>query len=149
MTGVQTCALPISAALGVNVSLYPKLNYDPVKDFVPVALFATSPNLLLVHPSYPAKTVREFIAVAKKKGTRLNFSSSGSGSTQHLSGEMLKLVLGADMTHIPYKGSSGARTDIVGGQVDVMFDAETTMAEFARNGQVRMLGSTEIGRAHV
>ncbi|MEI7681735.1 MAG: tripartite tricarboxylate transporter substrate-binding protein [Betaproteobacteria bacterium] len=90
-----------SAAHSVNVSLYPKLNYDPVKDFVPVAMFATSPNLLLVHPSYPAKTVREFIAVAKKSPGKLNFSSSGSGSTQHLSGEMLKLMLGVEMTHIP------------------------------------------------
>jgi tripartite-type tricarboxylate transporter receptor subunit TctC len=91
-----------SAALGVNVSLYPKLNYDPVKDLVPSAVFATSPNLLLVHPSFPARNAREFIAVAKKNPGKLNFSSSGSGSTQHLSGEMLKLMLGVDMTHIPY-----------------------------------------------
>src|SRR5689334_17630868 len=95
-----------SAALGINVSLYPKLNYDPVKDFIPVAVFATSPNLLLVHPSFPARSVKEFIAVAKRPGTKLNFSSSGSGSSQHLSGEMLKIQLGADITHVPYKGSA-------------------------------------------
>src|SRR5512146_2729712 len=93
-----------SAALGVNVSLYPKLNYDPVKDFAPVAVFATSANLLLVHPSLPVRNVKEFIAFVKKNPGKLNFSSSGSGSTQHLSGEMLKLMIKGDFTHIPYKG---------------------------------------------
>src|SRR5450759_4337489 len=90
-----------SAALGINVSLYPKLNYDPIKSFAPVAVFATSPNLLLVHPTFPARNVKEFIAVAKKNPGKLNFSSSGSGSSQHLSGELLKLQIGVDMTHIP------------------------------------------------
>ncbi|MEK7878175.1 MAG: tripartite tricarboxylate transporter substrate-binding protein, partial [Pseudomonadota bacterium] len=80
-----------SAALGINVSLYSKINYDPVNDFAPVAVFATSPNLLVVHPSFPARSVKEFVAVAKKNPGKLNFSSSGSGSTQHLSGELLKL----------------------------------------------------------
>ena len=91
-----------SAALGVNISLYPKLNYHPVRDFVPIAVFSTSPNLLLVHPSYPAKTLKEFVAVAKRSRTGLNFSSSGSGSAQHLTGEMLKIYVGAPMTHVPY-----------------------------------------------
>ena len=99
-----------SAALGVNVSLYPKLNYDPVKDFAPVAVFATSPNLLLVNPTFPAKTVTEFFAVAKKNPGKFNFSSSGSGSTQHLSGELLKLMIKTDMTHVPYKGTAPSLT---------------------------------------
>ena len=110
-----------SAALGVNVSLYPKLNYDPVKDFVPIAVFATSANLLLVHPSLPAKTVREFIAVVKKNPGKMNYSSSGSGSTQHLSGEMLKLMIKGDFTHIPYKGTGPALVALASGEVEFSF----------------------------
>ncbi|MFN7087736.1 MAG: Bug family tripartite tricarboxylate transporter substrate binding protein [Burkholderiales bacterium] len=110
-----------SAALGVNVSLYPKLNYDPVKDFVPVAVFATSANLLLVHPSLPAKNVKEFIAVVKKNPGKMNFSSSGSGSTQHLSGELLKLMIKGDFTHIPYKGTGPSLIALVSGEVDFSF----------------------------
>lgn len=110
-----------SAALGVNVSLYPKLNYDPVKDFVPIAVFATSANLLLTHPSLPAKTVREFIAVVKKNPGKMNYSSSGSGSTQHLSGEMLKLMIKGDFTHIPYKGTGPALVALASGEVEFSF----------------------------
>ncbi len=110
-----------SAALGVNVSLYPKLNYDPVKDFAPVAVFATSANLLLVHPSLPARNVKEFIAVIKKNPGKLNYSSSGSGSTQHLSGEMLKLMIKGDFTHIPYKGTGPSLIALVSGEVEFSF----------------------------
>lgn len=110
-----------SAALGVNASLYPKLNYDPVKDFVPIAVFATSANLLVAHPSLPAKTVKEFIAVVKKNPGKLNFSSSGSGSTQHLSGEMLKLMIKGDFTHIPYKGTGPSLTALISGEVEFSF----------------------------
>jgi tripartite-type tricarboxylate transporter receptor subunit TctC len=136
-----------SAALGVNVSLYPKLNYDPVKDFTPVAVFATSPNLLLVHPSYPAKTVREFIAVAKKNPGKLNFSSSGSGSTQHLSGEMLKLMLGVDMTHIPYKGSAPSMTALASGEVDFSFNNIPASQPLMTPGRIRALGITSAKRS--
>ena len=110
-----------SAALGVNVSLYPKLNYDPVKDFAPVAVFATSANLLLVHPSLPVRSVKEFIAFVKKNPGKLNFSSSGSGSTQHLSGEMLKLMIKGDFTHIPYKGTGPSLVALASGEVDFSF----------------------------
>ena len=137
----------VSAALAVNVSLYPKLNYDPVKDLVPVAIFATSPNLLLVHPSFPAKTVKEFIAVAKKKGTHLNFSSSGSGSTQHLSGEMLKLMLGADMTHIPYKGSAPSMTALASGEVDFSFNNIPASQPLMAPGRIRALAITSAKRS--
>ena len=136
-----------SAAHGVNVSLYPKLNYDPVKDFVPVALFATSPNLLLVHPSYPAKTVREFIAVAKKSPGKLNFSSSGSGSTQHLSGEMLKLMLGVEMTHIPYKGSAPSMTALASGEVDFSFNNIPASQPLMIPGRIRAIGITSAKRS--
>lgn len=110
-----------SAALGVNVSLYPKLNYDPVKDFVPIAVFASSANLLVVHPSLPAKTVKEFIAIVRKNPGKMNFSSSGSGSTQHLSGEMLKLMIKGDFTHIPYKGTGPSLIALASGEVEFSF----------------------------
>ena len=93
-----------SAAHGINVSLYTKINYDPIKDFAPVAVFATSPNLLLVHPSFPAKTIKECISVARKNPGRLNYSSSGVGSSQHLSGEMMKVMIGSDMTRVAVQG---------------------------------------------
>ena len=110
-----------SAALGVNVSLYPKLNYDPVKDFVPIAVFASSANLLVVHPSLPAKNIKEFIAVIRRNPGKMNFSSSGSGSTQHLSGEMLKLMIKGDFTHIPYKGTGPSLTALASGEVEFSF----------------------------
>ncbi|MEO7726516.1 MAG: tripartite tricarboxylate transporter substrate binding protein [Burkholderiales bacterium] len=128
-----------SAALGINVSLYPKLNYDPVKDFIPVAVFATSPNLLLVHPSFPARNVREFIAVAKKNPGKLNFSSSGSGSSQHLAGEMLKIEIGVDMTHIPYKGSAPSMTALASGEVDFSFNNIPSAQPLMIPGRVRAL----------
>jgi tripartite-type tricarboxylate transporter receptor subunit TctC len=136
-----------SAALGINVSLYPKLNYDPVKDFAPVAVFATSPNLLLVHPSFPARSVREFIAVAKKNPGKLNFSSSGSGSSQHLSGEMLKIRLGVDMTHVPYKGSAPSMTALASGEVDFSFNNIPSAQPLLTPGRIRALGITSDKRS--
>ncbi len=136
-----------SAALGVNVSLYPKLGYDPVRDLTPSAVFATSPNLLLVHPSFPAKTAREFIAVAKQNPGKLNFSSSGSGSTQHLSGEMLKLMLGVDMTHIPYKGSAPSMTALASGEVDFSFNNIPASQPLMTPGRIRAIGITSAKRS--
>jgi len=136
-----------SAALGVNVSLYPKLNYDPVKDFAPVAVFATSPNLLLVHPSFPAKNVKEFIAVAKKNPKKLNFSSSGSGSTQHLSGELLNLMISVNMTHIPYKGSAPSMTALASGEVDFSFNNIPASQPLMTPGRIRALAITSAKRS--
>jgi tripartite-type tricarboxylate transporter receptor subunit TctC len=136
-----------SAALGINVSLYPKLNYDPVKDFAPIAVFANSPNLLLVHPSFPAKNGREFIAVAKKHPGKLNFSSSGSGSSQHLSGEMLKIQIGVDMTHIPYKGSAPSMTALASGEVDFAFNNIPSAQPLMTPGRVRALAITSEKRS--
>ena len=136
-----------SAALGINVSLYPKLNYDPIKSFAPVAVFATSPNLLLVHPSFPARNVREFIAVAKKNPGKLNFSSSGSGSSQHLSGELLKLQIGVDMTHIPYKGSAPSMTALASGEVDFSFNNIPSAQPLMIPGRIRALAITSAKRS--
>jgi tripartite-type tricarboxylate transporter receptor subunit TctC len=139
--------LMMSNTQTVNESLIPKKPFTLMKDFVGIAPVNYSNLLLVVHPSVPAKNVSELIALAKSKPGKLNFASSGNGTPYHMAGELFKYMAGVDMTHVPYKGSSGARTDIVGGQVDVMFDAETTMAEFARNGQVRMLGATGLTRS--
>jgi tripartite-type tricarboxylate transporter receptor subunit TctC len=136
-----------SAALGINVSLYPKLNYDPIKSFAPVAVFATSPNLLLVHPTFPARNVKEFIAVAKKNPGKLNFSSSGSGSSQHLSGELLKLQIGVDMTHIPYKGSAPSMTALASGEVDFSFNNIPASQPLMTPGKVRALAITSAKRS--
>jgi len=136
-----------SAALGVNVSLYPKLNYDPVKDFAPVAVFATSPNLLLVNPSFPAKNVVEFLAAVKKNPGKFNFSSSGSGSTQHLSGELLKLVTNTDMTHVPYKGTAPSLTGLASGEVDFSFSNIPAAQPLMGPGRIRALAITSAKRS--
>jgi tripartite-type tricarboxylate transporter receptor subunit TctC len=136
-----------SAAHGINVSLYSKISYDPVKDFAPIAVFATSPNLLLVHPSFPAKSVKEFISVARKNPGRLNYSSSGVGSSQHLSGEMLKVMIGVDMTHIPYKGSAPSLAGLASGEVDFAFNNIPSAQPLMTPGRVRALGITSAKRS--
>ncbi len=134
-----------SAALGVNISLYPKLNYHPVKDFAPVAVFANSPNLLLVNPKFPAKNIAEFLAYAKKNP--LNFSSSGSGSTQHLSGELLKLMMKTDMTHVPYKGTSPSLTGLASGEVDFSFSNIPAAQPLMASGRIRAIAITSSKRS--
>ena len=136
-----------SAAHGINISLYAKLSYDPVKDFAPIAVFATSPNLLLVHPSFPARSVKEFISVARKNPGRLNFSSSGVGSSQHLSGEMLKVMIGVDMTHVPYKGSAPSLAGLASGEVDFAFNNIPSAQPLMAPGRVRALGVTSAKRS--
>ncbi len=131
----------------VNESLIPNKPYGLMKDFVGIAPVNSSALLLVTHPSVPVKNVAELIALAKSRPGKLNYASSGNGTPYHMAGELFKFMAGIDMTHVPYKGSSGARTDIVGGQVDVMFDAETTMAAMAREGKVRALASTGLTRS--
>jgi tripartite-type tricarboxylate transporter receptor subunit TctC len=131
-----------SAALGINVSLYPKLNYDPVKDFDPVAVFATSPNLLLVHPSFPANNVREFLDALKKNPGKYNYSSSGSGSSQHLSGELLKLMTQTDITHVPYKGTSPSMTALAGGEVHFSFSNIPAAQPLMEAGKIKAIAIT-------
>lgn len=131
----------------VNESLITTKPFGLMKDFVGIAPVNYSNLLLVVHPSVPAKTVGELVALAKAKPGKINYASSGNGTPYHMAGELFKFMAGIDMTHVPYKGSSGARTDIVGGQVDVMFDAETTMASLSRDGKVRALGGTGSARS--
>jgi tripartite-type tricarboxylate transporter receptor subunit TctC len=136
-----------SAALGVNVSLYPKLNYDPIKDFAPMALFAISPNLLLTHPSLPARTVKEFIAFAKKNPGKLNFSSSGSGSTQHLSGEMLKVMTGISIEHVPYRGTAPSMTALLSGEVEFSFANIPSSLNYVQQNRLRAIAITSAKRS--
>ena len=126
----------------VNESLIPKKPFVLQRDFVPVAPINYSDLVMVVHPSVPAKTLSEFIALAKAQPGKLNYASSGPGTPYHMAGELFKAMAGVDIVHVPYKGSSGARTDILGGQVQMMFDAVTTMSEHVKAGQVRALATS-------
>ena len=144
-----TLLLGTIATHAINPNLYPDNPYDPVKDFVPVALVATMPNLLVVNPSVPARSVRELIALAKAKPGELAFASAGSGTSQHLSGELFKKMAGVDMLHIPYKGNAPAVTDLIGGQVQVMFDNIPISLQQVRAGKLRALAVTGPNRSAV
>lgn len=123
----------------VNPSLYAKVGYDPIKDFAPIALLATQYNALVVHPSVPAKTVKELVAIARDKPGRMNYASSGNGSPTHLGMELFKLAAKIDLTHVPYKGAAPSRTDLLGGHVDTMFDVLRTALPFHESGRARIL----------
>jgi tripartite-type tricarboxylate transporter receptor subunit TctC len=118
-----------------------------VRDIVPVASIVGIPLVLLVHPSLPAKTVPEFIAYAKANPGKINMASSGVGATPHVTGELFKMMAGVDLTHVPYRGSAPALTDLLGGQVQVMFDFIPSSIEYIRSGKLRGLGVTATARA--
>jgi len=141
--------LMMSNTQTVNESLIPKKPFALMKDFVGIAPVNYSNLLLVVHPSVPVKNVSELIALAKSKPGKLNFASSGNGTPYHMAGELFKYMAGVSMTHIPYKGSAAARTDVLSGQVDVMFDAVTTMTENIKAGKVRGLATTGRTRSTV
>src|SRR5207244_10310778 len=123
--------------------------FNLLRDFVAVAPVNYSDLVLVVHPSVPANSLQELIELARSKPGKLNYASSGPGTPYHLAGELFKTMAGLDIVHVPYKGSSGARTDVLGGQVDMMFDAVTTMSEFARAGRVKALATTGKARSSV
>lgn len=131
--------LIVSFAFAVNPALYATLPYDSNKDFVPIALAATTPNVLVVNPELPAKSVKELIALARSKPGTLNYASAGNGSSNHLSMELFKSLTGIDAVHIPYKGSAPAVTDLIGGQVDVMFDNVPNVLAQVKAGKLRAL----------
>ena len=126
----------------INQALYPKLSYDVVRDFAPITLVASAPNVFVVNPLVPAKTVAEFIALARKEPGKYSFASGGNGSSAHLNGEMLKALAGIEMTHVPYKGSSPAITDVIAGQVQLMIGNLPPILPFIKSGKVRALGVT-------
>lgn len=141
--------LMMSNAQTVNESLVAKKPYALLKDFVGIAPINYSDLLLVVHPSVAARNLSELIALAKAQPGKLNYASSGTGTPYHMAGELFKAMAGIDITHVPYKGSSGARTDLLGGQVDFMFDAVTTMTDYARAGTVRGLATTGAIRSDI
>ena len=141
--------LMMSNAQTVNESLIPNKPYALLRDFAPVAPVNYSDLVLVVHPSVQANSLADLIKIAKASPGKLNYASSGPGTPYHMAGELFKAMAGVDIVHIPYKGSSGARTDVLGGQVQMMFDAVTTMSEHAKAGQVRPLATTGKARSQV
>ena len=141
--------LVCASANTINSSLYKRLNFDFARDLAPVAGLARVPNALLVHPTVPARTVPEFIAYAKTNAGKVNMASSGAGTTPHLAGELFKAMAGVDLTHVPYKGSAPAVTDLVGGQVQVWFGDLPTGLPHIRSGAIRALAVTTAARSDV
>lgn len=131
----------------INPSLYAKMPYDHVKDFAPVVLVAGVPNVLVVHPSVPAQNVNELIAYGKANPGKLNFASSGSGTSIHLAGELFKVMTAVQMTHVPYKGSAPAIQDLLGGQVQLMFDNLPSALPQIKAGKLRALAVTSVARS--
>jgi tripartite-type tricarboxylate transporter receptor subunit TctC len=134
--------LYMPAALAVNPSLFPKLPYDLARDFTPVTLFASFPLILVVNPAVPARSVEEVIALARAKPGSLNFASIGNASPPHLAGELFKLMAKVDITHVPYKGAGPAQTDLVAGQVQLMFDTAVSAMPNVKSGRTRALAVT-------
>ena len=133
----------------VNESLRPNKPFQLMRDFIPVAPVNYSDLVLVVNPSVPVDTLKDLIALAKAKPHALNYASSGPGTPYHMAGELFKAMAGLDIVHVQYKGSSGARTDVLGGQVQMMFDAITTMAPHVRAGKVKALATTGKTRSPV
>ena len=131
----------------VNASLYSKLPFDPVKDFAPVILTATTANILVVHPSVPANSVQELIALAKAQPGKLNYASGGSGTTSHLAAELFKTMAGVEMVHVPYKGGGAAYTDLISGQVQLYFVGIPGTLQYLKAGRLRALGVTTLRRS--
>lgn len=139
----------VSIGHAVNQSLYPKLSYDPVKDFEPVSLVGIVPNVLIVNPSVKANNLTELVALAKQQPGKLSFASAGSGTTIHLAGELFASMADVDILHVPYKGSAPAITDLMGRQVDMMFDSVSSAKPFIDSGKVKALAVTTAKRSSV
>ena len=139
--------LMVDSAFLTNPSLYQKLPYDSARDFAPVSLAATAPVILIVHPSVPARTAKELVALARAQPRALNFASGGPGSSTHLGVELLKYVAKIDLQHIPYKGTGPAVTDVLGGQVTMMFAGISSVRQHVENGRLRALAVTGAKRS--
>jgi tripartite-type tricarboxylate transporter receptor subunit TctC len=139
-----TLVLALTAQFAVNASLFQNLPYDPVNDYEPIALLATAPYVLVVHPDLPVRTVKDLIEVARRQTNKLSYASAGNGSGAHLSTELLKSLAGIDMVHVPYKGAAAAHADLLAGRVPVMFSTYATIAGHLEAGKLRAIAvSTE------
>jgi tripartite-type tricarboxylate transporter receptor subunit TctC len=141
--------LMMSATQTTTETLVPNKPFKLMRDLVPVASLLSSELVMVVHPTVPARTLQEFIALAKSKPGALNYASSGVGSNYHMAGELFKNLTGTDILHVPYKGSAGARNDIISGQVEMMFDSVPTMAQMIQAGRVRALGTSGKARSPI
>jgi tripartite-type tricarboxylate transporter receptor subunit TctC len=139
----------VAPSLAISPSLYSKLNYDPVKDFAPVSLVATVPNVMITNPSVPAATLREFIALAKSKPGEMNFGSGGSGTSNHLAGELFNIVAGVKLVHVPYKGVNLAMQDVLSGRVQLVFIGIPAAAPHIKAGKLRALALASAQRSAV
>lgn len=142
-----TLLMASSPALASNIHLYAKLPFDPVKDFAPIILIVNQPNVLVLHPSVPATSVKEFIALAKARPGAMTFGSSGVGASQHMAAEMFMSMTGVNMVHVPYKGGAPALIDLVGGQIDVMFETAPTAIPYVKSGKLKGLAVTTMQRS--
>ena len=142
-----TWLLGNNSILATNHALYRSLAYDPVKDFAAVALVAVQPNILVVHPDVPAKSLNELIALARQSPGKLNYASSGPGAAAHLAGELFKTMAGVNIVHIPYKGAQPALTDVVAGQVQLMFATSASAIPYIKQGRLRALAVTTAQRS--
>lgn len=131
-----------TAAVAINMSLYKKLPFDTLRDFTAVSLFSMSPNVLVVHPSLPVKNVKDLVALAKASPGKLNFSSAGAGTTQHLAGELFKLRTGTKIVHVPYRGSAPSLTALIGGEVEMSYANIPAILQHVKSGRLRPLAST-------
>ena len=136
-----------SGAVAINMALYKNLNYNTLRDLVGVSLFSESPNVLVVHPSLPVKTPKDLVALAKARPGAMNFSSSGSGTTQHLSGELFNLRTGTKLVHVPFKGTAPSLTAVVGGEIEITFANIPAISSFVKAGRLRPLATTGLKRA--
>jgi len=142
-----TLLFALTAQYAVNPSLYPKLPYDPVRDYAPISLLANAPYLLVVHPTLPAKSVAELVALVKARPGQLSYSSSGNGSGAHLAGEMLRSLARVEIVHVPYKGAGPAMPDLIAGQVQLSFITYTAAGPHIKTGRLRALGVTTAKRS--
>ncbi len=141
--------LAVSPGAAINATLYDKLNFDFLRDIAPVAGIIRVPNVMAVTPSLPVKTVPEFLAYAKANPDKINYGSAGTGSSNHLSGELLKMMTGVRMVHVPYRGAAPALTDLIGGQVQAIFSSVTSTVEYIKAERVRALAVTSTARSEV
>jgi tripartite-type tricarboxylate transporter receptor subunit TctC len=141
--------LLLTSTNAINQTLYDKLNFDIVRDIAPIASIVRGMGVLEVHPSFPTKTVPEFIAYAKANPGKVNMASGGIGSSQHIYGELFKIMAGVDMVHVPYRGGGPALTDLLAGQISVMFDTLATSMEQIKAGKLRALAVTAATRSAV
>ncbi len=137
-----TLVMGTASSHGINSALQKNLPYDAVKDFAPVTVVASTPNIVVVHPSVPARTLGELLALARAQPGKINFGSTSPGGSPHMSAELLKMMAGVDMTHVPYKGAAPMLTDLIGGQIQVGFDNLPSTIGFVRSGKVRALAVT-------